>query len=73
MQMPRSGVPRSTASRNTAVSPRLSISVIAAPKAPSPGSTRASARRRASGSPVSWTSAPARRKPLVTLPRLPMP
>ena len=73
MQMPRSGFPFSTASRRTGTRPRRSTSAIVAANAPSPGRTRASARRRASGSPVSRTSAPARRKALVTLPRLPMP
>ena len=74
MQMPSSGVPAPTASRSDAARARAaSISSIVAPKAPSPGSTSASARRSTSGSPVSTTSAPAWRKPFVTLPRLPMP
>ena len=73
MQMPRSGLPCSTASPRTGTRPRRSTSAIVAPKAPSPGRTSASARRRASRSPVRRTSAPARRKAFVTLPRLPMP
>ena len=51
MQMPRSGLPLSTASRRTGTRPRRSTSAIVAAKAPSPGSTSASARRRRLGVP----------------------
>jgi hypothetical protein len=73
MQIPSTGLPASAASRTTGTIPRRVTSSIVAAKAPSPGRTSASAARKTAGSPVSVVSAPAWRKALVTLPRLPIP